>query len=151
MNCAEVEERLIDHAHDELQGDDRAVVGRHLADCPRCALEYCRLQADLRGILEAHAEAPRARVFHQLRRRVAQEIRPPFLTRASRALLRPVPAYGAVLLALVPAGLWIFSAYARPTGPASEIPESSAPASLPSPTISGYDATAVPVAQREVL
>lgn len=152
MNCAEVEERLIDHAHDELRGDDRDVVGRHLADCPRCALEYCRLQADLRGILEAHAEAPRARVFHQLRRRVAKQVRPPLLFRASRIFLRPVPAYGALLLALVPAGLWMLSAMTRSPAPsAPTVPEASTPAELPSPTISDYDATSVPVAQREVL
>lgn len=152
MNCAEVEEHLIDHAHDELRGDERDVVGRHLADCPRCALEYCRLQADLRGILEAHAEAPRARVFHQLRRRVAKQVRPPLLSRASRIFLRPVPAYGAVLLALVPAGLWAVTALTRPSSPSlPSAPATQEPAELPSPTISGYDATAVPVAQREVL
>jgi anti-sigma factor RsiW len=155
MKCSDVEERLIDHAHDELEGDVRATVGRHLADCPSCALEYCRLQADLRGILEAHAEAPRARVFHQLRRRVAQEVRPPLFVRASRAFLRPVPAYGAVLFALLPAGLWILTAWVRPAVPGAGVPESSGPPSSPSssfmPTITDYDATAVPVAQREVL
>lgn len=151
MNCAEVGERLIDHAHDELPPDATAAVGRHLAECPSCALEYCRLRADLSGILEAHAEAPRARVFHQLRRRVAQEVRPPLGARVSRFLLRPVPAYGAFLFALVPAGLWVLSAVARPDRDGPAATESTTPTSLPSPTISDYDATAVPVAQREVL
>ena len=107
MDCPECEPRLIDYASHELPEDERVGVARHLAGCPRCALEYCRLQADLEGIAEAHAESPRPEVFAALRREVARGFRPAWWTRTWRVLARPVPMYGALLVALVPAALWL--------------------------------------------
>lgn len=148
MTCDDAQEQLIEYAHDELEGGGRQRMGLHLAKCPTCAVEYCRLQADLRGITEAHSEAPRARVFHRLRRRVASELGPPWWARPLRVLAAPVPAYGAVLAGLVPVGLWVASLLAHadaPAGPETSVPRSSTPA------LTDYDATARPVAHRDVL
>jgi anti-sigma factor RsiW len=148
MNCAEAQELLIDHAHDELVGDKRLTIVRHLAGCRDCALEYCRLQADLRGVAEAHVEAPRARVFHQLRRRVAAEHARGWWSGASRVLTRPVPIYKAMLAGLVPVGVWFVIAIAsNPRGPDDRSPvDASAP-----PSLIDYDATTRPTTHRDVL
>jgi anti-sigma factor RsiW len=147
MMCRDCLDQLIDYAHGELPLDAAGALARHLAACSACALEYCRLQADLQGILEAHDEAPRPRVFHALRRRVAREVAPPWWKRTLRPLLRPVPMYGAVLAAVVPIAIWAASAASRPHAPPTE----THPAASRGATLTDYDATAVLPAHRDVL
>ena len=148
MHCPDCEPRLIDYACHELPDEERAAVAGHLASCSGCALEYCRLQADLEGIVDAHTEAPRVRVYHQLRREVAQEFGPSRWVRTRRLLLRPVPMYGAVLVSLIPAVLWVLTAVrTSPVHPGSE-PASPSP---PQATLTDYDATEPPPAHRGVL
>jgi anti-sigma factor RsiW len=148
MNCTDCEARLIDHACLELPEDERVVVARHLAHCPSCALEYCRLQVDLAGIVEAHAEVPRPEVFEGLRRRVAAEVAPPWWARAFEVLRHPVPVYGVVLAGLVPAALWLMSP--RHPDPASS-PQPSIDSVTARPTLVHYDASEPPPAHRDVL
>jgi len=150
MDCSDCETQLIDYACQELPEEARGDVARHLARCSACALEYCRLQADLEGIVEAHAEAPRARVFHQLRRRVAAEHGPPWWSRAWQLLMRPIPVYGAVLASLVPAALWLAST-TRPEDPGGPGLDASSPSPSAAPTLTDYDATELPPAHRDVL
>lgn len=146
MHCTDCEPLLIDHACAQLDDLVHAEVARHLAGCSACALEYCRLQADLAGIVEAHAETPNARVYHQLRRRVAAEVAPRWWSRPWHLLLRPIPVYGAVLVGLVPAALWLASAAVRPTD--AQAPPRTEPRAA---TLSDYDATSLPLPHREVL
>ncbi len=146
MNCPDCEDRLIDYASAELADPARVAVSRHLAGCSACALSYCRLQADLDGIVEAHAEAPRARVFHRLRRKVAAEHGPPWWTRPHRWLAQPVPMYGAVLACLLPVALWMVSTMGRPQIAAPTPSATPAPASL-----IHYDATQLPPTHDDVL
>lgn len=148
MHCPDCESRLIDYASHELPEQERAAVAGHLATCSGCALEYCRLQADLEGIVEAHAEAPRADVYRQLRHEVAREFGPSRWERARALLLRPVPMYGAVLASLVPVVLWVLTV-AR-SSPVFVEPER-APATPPSATLTDYDATEPPPGHRGVL
>jgi anti-sigma factor RsiW len=142
---------LIDYAHGELEleGESRTNVARHLAGCPECALEYCRLQADLQGIVEANTEAPRARVYHMLRRRVATEHgrRTPWWQRARRAITRPIPMYGAVLASLVPVLVWVAATWSRPH---AEPPRAALPPARDA-ALTDYDATEVLPAHRDVL
>ncbi|MEX1366170.1 MAG: zf-HC2 domain-containing protein [Nannocystaceae bacterium] len=149
MDCKDCEPRLIDYASHELREDERGGVARHLAGCSDCALEYCRLQADLEGIAEAHAEAPRAEAFQALRTKVAAEHRPAWWTRTWRLLALPVPMYGALLVSLVPAALWLAMA-SRQGPPASTAHEASTNAPS-TPTLTHYDGTELPPALRDVL
>lgn len=145
MNCNDCQDRLIDFAHDEIVGAAREPIAAHLAQCPDCALEYCRLQADLHGISAAHdEEAPRPHVRAALRARVAAAIAPPWWQRVARSLRRPIPMYGAVLAAAVPLAVWIATSL-------EQSPPMPAPVRASEPTITHYDATAMPNVHREVL
>lgn len=148
MHCPDCEPRLIDYACHELPDEERAAVAGHLATCSGCALEYCRLQADLEGIAEAHAEAPRARVYHQLRRAVAREHGASWIDRMRGLLVRPVPMYGAVLATLVPVAVWMLTVVAPAPEPPGVSPTVAVP---PGATLTDYDASATPPSHRNVL
>lgn len=150
MHCPDCEPRLIDYASHELPEQERAAVAGHLASCSGCALEYCRLQADLEGIVEAHSETPRAPVYRQLRRQVAREFGPSRWERARGLLLRPVPMYGVVLASLVPAVLWAFTA-ARSLPSRPHAGASPPTTTTPSATLTDYGATEPPPGHRGVL
>ncbi|MCX4242627.1 anti-sigma factor family protein [Paraliomyxa miuraensis] len=148
MHCHDCEPLLIDHACAQTDDPIHTEVARHLAGCSVCALEYCRLRADLAGIVEAHAEAPHARVYTRLRRQVAAEVRPRWWTRSWHLLLRPIPAYGAVLVGLLPLALWVASSLTRDSGP----PPTTDPLGMPpAASLSHYDAISLPPAHRDVL
>jgi len=106
MKCEDYQSLLIDHAYDELSAPARAEVGQHLAGCPTCALEYCRLRADLDGIALAAREPPPA-LRLRLRAEVERTFRPPWWRRAWGVALRPVPAYALLVAVLVPALAWL--------------------------------------------
>jgi anti-sigma factor RsiW len=153
MECRDCEPLLIDHACAQLDDPDHAEVARHLAGCSACALEYCRLQADLAGIAEAHAEVPHARVYHRLRRQVAAEVGARWWTRPWSLLLRPIPVYGAVLVSLVPVALWLAGA-ALGHRSAAHAPHDPFPAGEARPyaeVLGDYDGIARPLPHRNVL
>lgn len=157
MQCHDVEAVLVEYVHGELSaagaGPTAGDVARHLAGCRDCALEYCLLQAVLRGLVDAHHEQPREHVREALRREVAEAFRPAPPTegasprrwpRVWTALRRPIPVYSAALLGLVPLLVWgvIEGARLRPAERTG---------SPPPATISDYDATMVTLAHRDVL
>lgn len=153
MDCRHCTDHLIDYASHELAAPKRAEVARHLGECSACALEFCRLSADLEGLTEAHCETPRPEVFAALRRRVAEQVRPGPMTRAARwlpsILSRPIPMYGALLLATVPAGLWLATRMLSPSpSPAPALDPTRAVAPV---VLTDYDATAPPLLHRSVL
>lgn len=155
MECRDCEPLLIDHACAQLDELDHTEVARHLAACSACALEYCRLQADLAGIAEAHAEAPHARVYHRLRRQVAAEVGARWWSRPWSLLLRPIPVYGAVLVSLVPVALWLASAallgHRSSAHPPHRDPYSHADERPYAEVLGNYDAAALPLPYRDVL
>jgi len=77
----------------------------HLARCAACALEYCRLLADLDGMQAALEEPPPA-LGRKVRAAVERELRPRGLRRLSSALRRPIPAYALAAALLLPLALW---------------------------------------------
>ena len=107
MNCEDCKPHLIDHAFDELPAQTAQPVARHLAECADCALEFCRLRADLDGVAEAYQESPQPKVAQQLRARVQTEFAPPWWRRMLAPLRRPIPVYGALAAAVVPVAIWI--------------------------------------------
>jgi len=107
MNCEQCKPHLIDHAFGELPAATAQPVARHLAECPDCALEFCRLRADLDGVAEAYQESPEPQVAQQLRARVKSEFAPPWWQRMLAPLRRPVPVYGALAAAVLPVAIWI--------------------------------------------
>jgi anti-sigma factor RsiW len=111
MSCTEIIERLIDYRHRELERAEQEAIARHLGECASCALEYCRLDADLSGIAVALEQQPRPSVHASLRARVAREMRPrSFFS----VLSRPIPIYQAALVAAAAAVLWLLFTVARP-------------------------------------
>ena len=151
MNCEACEPQLIDYAHGELDDDARTDVARHLAGCPDCALEYCRLQADLQGIVDAHAEAPRARVYHMLRRKVAAAHGPTWWQRTREMFARPVPMYGAVLAGLLPVVAWVAVTWSQPGGSIANDAGGAPPAPMRDAALRDYDGTEVLPAYQDVL
>lgn len=126
-SCDPCRELLIDYYYRELPAQQRDEVTRHLTTCSGCAVEYCRLQADLSGVGEALERAPRPRVQARLRQRVAQEFAPPTWQRVARWLVLPVPAYQTVLLVAALLLLWALLGPARPgAGPGGRPPEATA-------------------------
>jgi anti-sigma factor RsiW len=133
MNCETCQSELIDFEHGELSPQRRAEVAQHLAGCPDCALESCRLRADLEGIIEAYAEAPSPDVRDRLRDRVEVAVRPRWWTRMLDVVRQPVPAYAAVAVAVAPLLVW----------GALSLKDSTKPVHPPSPpAITDYDGVA---------
>ncbi len=137
LDCASCDEYLIDYAYQELAASLRSEVARHLADCPTCALAYCRLRADLDGVLEAVIEAPPHAVRRRLRDELTRSFGPSFGARILALWRRPVPAYGMVVASLVPVMFWLATALR-----ASPVVAAAATAGLPParpPALIDYD------------
>jgi anti-sigma factor RsiW len=122
VNCEHCQQHLIDHVHDELGAEDSKAIAMHLAQCSECALEYCRLRADVEGIARAYAESPSPVVREALRARVEREFSPTLLRRLARVLTAPVPIYGAAMAAALPLLVWFATDVIR-EGP-GELPTS---------------------------
>ena len=105
MNCDEYRALLTHHAWGELGPAERGPVSSHLARCPACAVEYCRLLADLDGI-QASLEDPPAALGRKVRAAVERELRPRGIRRVWSALRRPIPAYAVAVALLLPIGVW---------------------------------------------
>jgi anti-sigma factor RsiW len=151
MSCDDCQDHLIDFAHRELDEPTHRTVASHLAQCADCALEYCRLQADMQGIASAHTDdAPSSHVAAALREKVAAAVAPSFGRRALSSLRRPVPMYGALLAASVPLAMWFAAWLAMAPGDSAHPTNPPAPR-LGDPAITHYDASRVPDAHRDVL
>lgn len=114
MNCGEIIDRLIDYRHRELERAECEAIAAHLGACPGCALEYCRLDADLSGIARALEVEPRVEVRAALRKKVARELARSPWSRLTAAISKPIPIYQAALVAAVVAVLWLLFSVARP-------------------------------------
>jgi anti-sigma factor RsiW len=144
MNCTECQQALIDYAHNEVQEGERQAIAVHLADCPSCALEYCRLQAAIEGFVAAHSESPRPEVRAELRRSVERAFAVPWWRRVLRTCARPIPAYSAAAFAVVPLLVWLAGArWMADGGAADRLPSNfiSAPDRAPGsrPVTDSYD------------
>jgi anti-sigma factor RsiW len=144
VNCEDCQQHLIDYVHDELGSEEGKGIAVHLAQCSSCALEYCRLRADVEGIARAYCESPSPVVREALRERVNQEFAPSLLRRLARVLTRPVPVYGAAVAAVLPVLVWIATDVLRDA-------PSAAPSAVERPAkITDYDATR-PLVDRNIL
>jgi len=105
MNCDDQRALLIHQAHAELGPAERAPLLGHLARCSGCALEYCRLLADLDGI-QASLEEPPAALGRRVRAALEQELRPRGVRRLLGPLRRPIPVWALGAALLLPIALW---------------------------------------------
>jgi anti-sigma factor RsiW len=160
MNCDDPRALLIHHAYAELGPSERAPLLRHLARCPACALEYCRLLADLDGV-QALLEEPPAALGRQLRAALERELRPRGIRRVVAAVRRPIPAYALAAALLLPIALWSrdesADASGRPSAGSSTVGAARAPHA---PSSGGserpqghdrYDAAGSPLAAHPIL
>lgn len=122
MDCPHCQTLLIEHHGGELAADVTIAVARHLAGCSECALEYCRLDADLSGIAPAFELEPAPSTFEALRERVRKEFSPPWYRRIGDWLRFQVPVYQAVVATVLLATAGAFTAVklANPPAPAAE-------------------------------
>ncbi len=123
LSCAACDELMIDHVYGETGDEDRVAVARHLATCSTCALEFCRLKADLDGVLEATVMAPPGALRRRVRDEVAKSFGPSWTSRLLDLWRRPVPAYGVVFASLIPVMIWV-AATLRPGVASSPAPDS---------------------------
>jgi anti-sigma factor RsiW len=98
LTCESCQAQLIDYHFGELDAAARREVAGHLTSCSRCALEYCRLHADLTGLGDSLADGPRREVELRLRDRVERTFRPPWWRRLLRLGAAPIPAYQTALV-----------------------------------------------------
>lgn len=112
QNCSEL---LIEFAHNELSRALYVVVASHLSACSGCALQFCQLRVDLDGITHAYTEPVPVQLRAAVRRRVLAKVRRPWWHRIGRLFLQPIPAYGALGLAMIPALLWMGSTIQSPS------------------------------------
>ena len=142
MKCEQCEDALIDYVHGELPDAESTAVASHLAQCSGCALSFCRLRADVQGIVSAYAEPPRPEVGAALRARVAAQVEsgsnsaPSLWSRIRRFVLAPVPAYGVAVAAALPLVVWGASVLTEDPAAADSDPIELKPA-----VIRDYDAT----------
>lgn len=113
MTCDCRQTDLLAHLHGELDAPGHALVDRHLATCPRCALEVDRLRAEM-GLL---VECLRLPVPDGLEGRIIGRLRPRRHSRAplashSPAVLARAVALGAASVAMALAGLRLISPHA---------------------------------------
>lgn len=107
MTCEDCGNLLLEYLFQELDAEARRDVAEHLTTCPTCAMEYCRLQADLDELEPGASNTPSVRVFESLSAQVRKEFRPSWLRRLGRVLAHPVPAYGASIVAVALMALWL--------------------------------------------
>lgn len=110
IHCEACREALVDYHYGEQPRKERRETAEHLASCPDCAMEYCRLGAALGGIVEAVGEEVRPEVHASLRARVEAEFRPPWWRRFWRLGTFPIPAYQTALLVIVALLAWVLLA-----------------------------------------
>lgn len=149
MNCDDHRALLTHHAYAELGPTERGPLLMHLARCPACALEYCRLLADLDGV-QASLEDPPAALGRKVRAAVERELRPRGLRRLSSALRRPIPAYALAAALLLPLALWARHDDTG-SGTASSGERDASPPREPRPDQQRYDAAGPPLAARPIL
>ena len=136
MNCQACQELLVDHLHHELEDQRRARVHAHLADCGECARACCRLQAEFDDIADAHRVRAPAALRETIRTELEAHFAPPWWKRVGLLIAKPVPAYGALALAMLPI-LYLASPLATRSRAAAS--DHSAPAA--EARIKGYDAS----------
>jgi anti-sigma factor RsiW len=137
MSCETVLASLIDYYYADLPAKERTAIAAHLSGCGACALEYCRLDADLSGLGEALSEAPRPEVKEALRQKVARTFPEPWWLDLERWLRFPVPAYQAALVMSAFLLAWMLLASG---GPRHESPRSTGGKTL----IERYDSSTIP-------
>lgn len=93
MTHDECREALHDHHFGELDPEHDAAVTQHLSTCADCALEYCRLRADLEHLDALQRAKPRPAVRVALRAKVAAEFRPGLREQLASMLSARVPLY----------------------------------------------------------
>lgn len=121
MNHEECLDALHDHHFGELDRVTDDHVRAHLAECSDCALEYCRLRADLDRLGALQTARPSAAVRATLRARVEAEFTPTLYDRIRAFFAAPVPIYQpAMVLALVVAVV----AVAWPSDSTTSVPTS---------------------------
>jgi anti-sigma factor RsiW len=108
MRCEECGDCLIDYYYGEDEPERRQEVAAHLASCSACAMEYCRLDADLSGIGTMLEDAPRPEVQRRLRQDVERAFAPPWWRRLLRLGTFPIPAYQAMLVLCLVLLAWTF-------------------------------------------
>lgn len=137
MKCEDCQDVMVEYHYGELDPGEARTVTDHLGSCGACAMVYCRLEADLKALTLASTETPRPAVREAMRRQAKRSFTPSLWSRLGDLARRPIPAYGAVGVALVPIALWaVFVLPERPV--ASEDSTSS------TTRVEDYDATNPP-------
>jgi len=106
LTCDQCREHLIDYHYRETNGTTSRAVASHLSSCTSCAVEYCRLDADLGGIATLLEDEPGPRVLANLEREVRHAARPK--RRLFDLLQLRVPIYQPMAVLLATGAMWFF-------------------------------------------
>lgn len=140
MTCQECQDALIDYHYGELDPERRARTAEHLGGCSLCAMEYCRLDADLSGVTACVDDAPRPEVQAALRAKVRATFRPPWWRRVLSWSAAPIPAYQTALLLLVSLALTVLLVFPRG---GLEKPPATRPSRPAVTVLDAYDASSI--------
>jgi hypothetical protein len=123
MNCETIQESLVDYYYRDLEDSVWRGVAVHLGSCSVCAMEYCRLEADLSGLADLLHEGPRPELKQALALRVEKAFRPSWWRSALRLVRAPLPAYQAALAVSAIAALFVLlSSHRDPPAPLPQSP-----------------------------
>ena len=87
MDCTRVQESLSDYSVGLIDGDDKAAVAEHLASCPRCKVEFVRLERVVFLLQGLERAEPTADLWNGVYRRIARRQPGSLLERLRRKLL----------------------------------------------------------------
>lgn len=141
MKHDECQEHLLDHHYGELDDERNRQVAQHLAGCDVCALEFCRLRADLAGLAPVASATPHPEVHAALRNRVQREFGSSLWQQLSEAFSLRIPVYQPVLALALIAAVIVF------VWPEDD----TAPLVHPNPVVEQFDASELELLDGRIL
>lgn len=153
MSCEDVQNELIEYHHRDLAVERTCAIAAHLASCSTCAVEYCRLDAELSGIASLLEEEPPPAVYRSLKVRAMQRLAPPWWRRLLSPLLVSRPIYQPTLVFAGALAIAI-AVFAADSGRRSGAPQTAAPAPAAagkSVLVDRYDAIPILAIDRDLL
>ena len=153
MNCQRCNKNLIDYHYQELDPATYEDMAEHLTGCGDCALEYCRLDGEFRGVIDNTRVRPSDDLHRKLRNRVAAEFAPSWKNKLAQLFTIPIPVYQTALLLVVSLTLAFFLSSERraPHSVSGDLTAQHASTHAPAVILENYDANRLIIVDNDQL